>query len=57
LRLDESKQWMNNKTGKRATKTEIQNVLRALSGIYIRGEFVVGDDMGSLDNVRLGQHS
>jgi len=54
--LSESEEWKNKKTGNRATKSEILHVLTNLNGLYIRGEFVQGDDVGSLDNVRFGQH-
>ena len=53
--LGESAGWINKNTGKDATKEEIYNVLAHLNGLYIRGEYVVGDDMGSLDNVHFGQ--
>ena len=54
--LSESEEWKNKNTGNRATKSEILHVLTNLTGLYIRGEFVQGDDVGSLDNVRFGQH-
>ena len=53
--LGESAGWINKNTGKDATKEEIYNVLAHLNGLYIRGEYVVGDDVGSLDNVHFGQ--
>jgi|TARA_B100001964_G_scaffold132247_1_gene146095 hypothetical protein len=54
--FDQSEVWINKRTGQRATKAEIYNVLAQLDGLHIRGEFIVGDDIGSLDNVRLGLH-
>ena len=37
-----------------ATNADIRAVLTSLAGLYIRGEFIVGGDTGSLDNVFFG---
>ena len=52
--LQESAGWVNSATGQSATQAEIQTVLAALSDLQIRGEYRVGADTGSLDNVILG---
>lgn len=56
LILSESEEWKNKKTGKLASRSEIMHVLSNLDGLYIRGEFIQGEDIGSIDNVRFGQH-
>ncbi len=55
--LHESAGWINTATGLIATQAEIQTVLSALSDLQIRGEYLVGPDTGSLDNVVLGNGS
>ena len=52
--LDETAGWVNSSTGQAATQAEIQAVLAALTDLQIRGEYRVGSDTGSLDNVMLG---
>jgi len=55
--LSETVGWVNKATGQTATQSELQSVLAYLSDLQIRGEFVVGADTGSLDNVILGGQS
>jgi hypothetical protein len=38
---------------RRATQAQIEQVLAAPTLLQIRGEYVTGDDMGSLDNFAL----
>ncbi len=51
--LHECADWKNAETGEPATAQEIRRVLGALEELYIRGEFRIGDDQSSLDNVVL----
>ena len=51
--LHECANWKNAETGEPAKAEEIQRVLGALEKLYIRGEFRIGDDQSSLDNVVL----
>ena len=44
----------DNLGGPSPTAGEFQAILRSLTGLYIRGEYRVGDDVGSLDNVMWG---
>lgn len=54
--LDTRAAWKTNSSkGDLATASDIQNVLKDLSRLWIRGEYVEGKDTGSLDNVILGQ--
>jgi hypothetical protein len=49
VRLSEDDGWTFN-WNKRATQAQIESVLAAPTGLDIRGEYVTGDDEGSLDN-------
>ena len=49
VRLSEDEGWTWN-WNKRATQAQIEGVLAAPTGLDIRGEFVTGEDEGSLDN-------
>ncbi len=49
VRLSESAGWTWN-WNKRATQAQIEQVLASPTRLDIRGEYVTGDDMGSLDN-------
>jgi hypothetical protein len=49
VRLSEQAGWTWN-WNKRATQAQIQSVLESPFALQIRGEFVTGDDQGSLDN-------
>jgi hypothetical protein len=49
VRLSESEGWTWN-WNRRATQAQIESVLAAPTGLDIRGEFVTGEDEGSLDN-------
>ncbi|MGQ0507380.1 MAG: laminin B domain-containing protein [Myxococcaceae bacterium] len=50
--LSESSGW---KVGNAApTPEQFKNALKTISGLYIRGEYRVGADTGSLDNVSFG---
>jgi len=40
-------------SGRDATAEELATVLGGLTGVYIRGEYRTGEDVGRLDNVRL----
>ncbi len=52
--LSEEAGWqINDLTGPVASKEDFIKVLKDLTAIYIRGEFVVGEDTGGLDNVVL----
>lgn len=57
VRLDalEGWLWADDTTGQEdlppATATQIQEVLQSLTGFRILGEFITGDDLGSLDTV------
>ncbi len=52
--LDESVEWRNKATEKKATPHEIQLVLKNLHVLQIRGEYKFGTDTGSLKNVSFG---
>ena len=52
VRLSEAEGWTWN-WNKRATQAQIEQVLAAPKLFQIRGEYVTGDDMGSLDNFAL----
>jgi hypothetical protein len=52
VRLSASAGWTWNWNAK-ATEDQIERVLAAPTLLQIRGEYVTGDDMGSLDNVLL----
>jgi hypothetical protein len=54
MRLDESGGWHNAQTGQPATRAEIEDVLRDLRELHIRGEFTDSAEQAGLDNVRLG---
>ena len=43
--------WKVDGTFRPATETEMRLVLRALSALWVRGEYLEGDDNGGLDNV------
>lgn len=49
VRLSESEGWTWN-WNRRATQAQINSVLAAPTGLDIRGEYVTGQDEGSLDN-------
>ena len=49
VRLLESEEWTWN-WNRRATQAQIDSVLAAPTGLDIRGEYVTGQDEGSLDN-------
>jgi laminin B (domain IV) len=49
VRLLESEAWTWN-WNRRATQAQIDSVLGAPTGLDIRGEYVTGQDEGSLDN-------
>jgi len=49
VRLAESEGWTWN-WNRRATQAQINSVLAAATGLDIRGEFVTGQDEGSMDN-------
>ncbi len=52
--LSEEAGWqINDLTGSAVNEEDIIKVLKNLTAIYIRGEFVVGEDTGGLDNVIL----
>lgn len=51
IKLDELSGWEKGK--QRATKADMQAVLRNLTGLRIRGEFRSGPDYGGLDNVAI----
>ena len=51
--LTSSSGWVNLRTDTPATETEIRRVLSKLRSLYIRGEFIDGEDIGGLDNVQL----
>ena len=55
VRLHKSAGWRisNARTGEKATRTDIQNVLKNLSVLRIRGEYTNQIDVGFLDNVRI----
>lgn len=55
VKLDTSENWMIETylSGNEATEADIQEVLTNVTAIRIRGEFVSGPDVGSLDNVIL----
>jgi hypothetical protein len=56
VNLDTRAAWkLNDSDGALASATDIQNVLQDLSRLWIRGEYVEGEDTGALDNVILGQ--
>lgn len=56
VNLDTRAAWkINDSSGELATAADIQNVLKDLNRLWIRGEYVEGKDTGSLDNVKLGQ--
>jgi len=52
VRLSESEGWIWN-WNRRATQAQINSVLAAPTGLDIRGEYVTGQDEGSLDNFAL----
>jgi len=52
VRLSASEGWTWN-WNQRATQAQIGQVLAAPTLLQIRGEYVTGDDMGSLDNFML----
>ena len=52
VRLLESEGWTWN-WNRRATQAQIDSVLAAPTGLEIRGEYVTGQDEGSLDNFAL----
>jgi hypothetical protein len=56
VRLSASAGWTWN-WNQRATEAQIEQVLGAPTLLEIRGEYVTGDDMGSLDNFVLKTHS
>jgi len=49
VRLSEAEGWTWN-WNRRATQAQINSVLAAPTGLDIRGEYVTGEDEGSLDN-------
>lgn len=51
VKLDEVQGWKKGKAA--ATQAEIQQVLKNLTELYIRGEFRAGPDTGGLDNVSI----
>ncbi len=54
VRLDAGAGWRHRDLwGPRATEEEIRAVLKDLTVLLIRGEFITGDDTGYLDNVRI----
>ncbi len=48
------RRWRNVETGSRATRDELETVLRSLGELRIRGEFFRGPDTGGLRNVVFG---
>ena len=53
--LSETAGWRIDDTlGAVPSQLQFQSVLSNLQNLFIRGEFIVGDDSGCLDNVRLG---
>jgi hypothetical protein len=52
VRLSEAEGWTWN-WNRRATQAQIESVLAAPTGLDIRGEYVTGEDEGSLDNFML----
>jgi hypothetical protein len=54
IRLDEAGAWVLQGTDQPATSAQIQNVLKSLESLRIRGEFRWGPEQGGLDNVVLG---
>jgi hypothetical protein len=50
-RLNDSYAWHNATSNAKATNDDIEAVLKNLTALWIRGEFRVGDDESSLDNV------
>lgn len=56
--LDETAGWrVGSLAGPLATQVQIQDVLSDVTGLRIRGEFIVGPDNGDLDNVVLNANS
>lgn len=51
--LHELAGWKDKKTGRKATKQQIQTVLSNISDLWIRGEWGGGKDTGWLDNVKI----
>jgi hypothetical protein len=51
VKLDEVQGWKKGKAA--ATRAEIQQVLKNLTELHIRGEFRAGPDIGGLDNVSI----
>jgi hypothetical protein len=45
--------WMYYDTNNDASERQIREVLSDISDVYIRGEYQLGEDVGSLDNVKL----
>lgn len=55
VKLDESEGWRKGDlSGPPATAEDFQLLLKSLTGLRIRGEYIDGPDVGSLDNVYLG---
>ena len=55
IALTENAGWYRgDTTGPFATHSEFMEVISNLQNLYIRGEFIVGDDSGYIDNVSLG---
>jgi hypothetical protein len=53
--MSETAGWRINDTlGDVPSQQQFQSVLSNLQNLYIRGEFIVGDDSGCIDNVKLG---
>jgi len=54
--LSEKSGWLYNlEEPKQVSKEDFMSVLKNIKALYIRGEFVEGDDNGSLDNVRISE--
>jgi hypothetical protein len=52
--LSEEAGWTNNDlNGEKVSRSDFKKVLRDLGAIYIRGEYVTGEDSGGLDSVVL----
>ena len=51
--LNETGWRINSLTGTPATQTDMQTVLAGISSLYIRGEYQLGPDTQSLDNVQI----